>query len=140
RGDGDVLAVPEHDRLREIADAELRPLQVGNERDRPAGLLLRLAHALHALGVVGLRTVRQVEAHGVHAGGHELAQVLRRSRRRPEGRDDLRAALVDHEIRVALGKAPKPGYTAREPSCSSMRSSWLYFATRSLRAGAPVLI
>ena len=31
-------------------------------------------------------------------------------------------------------------YTARAPSSSSMRSSWLYFAIRSLRLSEPVLI
>src|SRR4026209_2596344 len=34
----------------------------------------------------------------------------------------------------------RPAYTAARPSSSSMRRSWLYFATRSERAGAPVLI
>src|SRR5580765_1198571 len=38
------------------------------------------------------------------------------------------------------GNAFQLGYTARSPSSSSIRSSWLYFATRSLREGAPVLI
>merc|ERR1712146_68377 len=33
-----------------------------------------------------------------------------------------------------------PAYTARGPSSSSIRSSWLYLARRSLRHGAPVLI
>ena len=37
-------------------------------------------------------------------------------------------------------RAAPPRYAAAGPSSSSMRSSWLYFATRSLRAGAPVLI
>ena len=37
-------------------------------------------------------------------------------------------------------KTDRPGNSASEPSSSSMRSSWLYLATRSLRAGAPVLI
>src|SRR5215217_1865707 len=36
--------------------------------------------------------------------------------------------------------ALRPGYSASAPSASSMRSSWLYFATRSEREGAPVLI
>lgn len=31
-------------------------------------------------------------------------------------------------------------YRAEEPNHSSIRSNWLYFATRSLRQGAPVLI
>ena len=33
-----------------------------------------------------------------------------------------------------------PGYTALAPSSSSIRRSWLYFATRSDLLGAPVLI
>ncbi len=37
-------------------------------------------------------------------------------------------------------KASIPGYTAALPSSSSMRRSLLYFATRSERLGAPVLI
>lgn len=36
--------------------------------------------------------------------------------------------------------ASLPGYTALRSSSSSMRSSWLYFAVRSARDGAPVLI
>ena len=38
------------------------------------------------------------------------------------------------------GKAPAPAYFAASSSSSSMRSNWLYLATRSERAGAPVLI
>ena len=37
-------------------------------------------------------------------------------------------------------KASFPGYCATSKSSSSMRSSWLYFATRSEREGAPVFI
>lgn len=39
-----------------------------------------------------------------------------------------------------LGKEPEPAYRAVLPSNSSIRSNWLYLATRSERAGAPVLI
>ena len=39
-----------------------------------------------------------------------------------------------------LLNAAFPGYCAPVPSSSSIRRSWLYFATRSLRLGAPVLI
>lgn len=38
------------------------------------------------------------------------------------------------------GNDDAPAYTAASASSSSMRSSWLYLATRSERAGAPVLI
>mmetsp|Transcript_1513 Transcript_1513/g.5098 ORF Transcript_1513/g.5098 Transcript_1513/m.5098 type:complete len:263 (+) Transcript_1513:1590-2378(+) len=37
-------------------------------------------------------------------------------------------------------RKPAPAYGAEAPSSSSMRSSWLYFASRSDRQGAPVLI
>ena len=49
------------------------------------------------------------------------------------------AAWVTSRLASAR-KASQPGYSARPPSSSSIRSSWLYFATRSVRAGAPVLI
>ena len=39
-----------------------------------------------------------------------------------------------------LKNADLPGNSAMSPSSSSMRSSWLYLATRSVRLGAPVLI
>ena len=42
--------------------------------------------------------------------------------------------------RHARNGTPRPGYDASGPSASSIRSSWLYFATRSVRDGAPVLI
>merc|ERR1712151_136778 len=37
-------------------------------------------------------------------------------------------------------RKPVPAYVALPPSSSSIRRSWLYFARRSLRHGAPVLI
>ena len=52
-----------------------------------------------------------------------------------------RAALLQNlETYFRLKKAFMPGYSATSPSSSSMRSSWLYLATRSVRLGAPVLI
>ena len=45
-GDDDGVAALERDGLGEVADAELRALQVGDQRDRPAGRRLGLAHAL----------------------------------------------------------------------------------------------
>ena len=42
RRDDDLLAALERDGLGEVADPQLRPLQVGDQRDRPPELLLRL--------------------------------------------------------------------------------------------------
>src|SRR5204863_5369186 len=68
------------------------------------------------------------------------AHHLVRIRSRPDRGDDLRAAALPVHHPPARGNADQPGQTARDPSSSSIRSSWLYFATRSERAGAPVLI
>ena len=51
-GDHDGVAVGELDVRVEIADAELRPLQVGDQRDRSAGGGLGLAHELRAPRVI----------------------------------------------------------------------------------------
>src|SRR5512142_865073 len=62
--------------------------------------------------------------------------ILERSVRRPGagcGLPDLAGPDYDRNAR-------RPGYSASGPSASSIRSSWLYFATRSVRDGAPVLI
>src|SRR5207247_8652647 len=50
---------------------------------------------------------------------------------------------TDERSRVLWSRAPTasgPMYRAASPSSSSIRSKRLYFATRSLRDGAPVLI
>ena len=148
-GDHDRVAVRELEIGVEIADAELRPLQVGDQRDRPPGRGLRLTDESRGPRVVVLRAVGEVEAGAVHAGLDQRGQDLRARRRRPDGRDDLRAAGVPGhgDSLVALsrqaaerGNAAQPGNSASSPSSSSIRSSWLYFATRSERVGAPVLI
>jgi hypothetical protein len=54
------------------------------------------------------------------------------------GCDNLQEAGL--ELALDIVKRPIPAYTAVSPSSSSMRSNWLNMATRSLRAGAPVLI
>src|SRR5262249_35453522 len=51
----------------------------------------------------------------------------------------LRRARTHDAARLGATAAP-PGYDADSPNTSSMRSNWLYFATRSDRAGAPALI
>ena len=103
--------------------------------------------------VLLVRAVREVEPRGVHAGARRARAASRASRRRrPDRRHDLRPPRIaagharsayrapGGSARARAGTRPSPGTSARSPSSSSMRSSWLYFATRSERAGAPVLI
>ena len=77
-------------RRRQVADPELRALQVGDQRERLAGLLLHLAHDLRPRGVVLVGPVREVEANGVDAGVDERADRVVGRRGRPDGRHDLR--------------------------------------------------
>src|ERR1700754_2055931 len=52
----------------------------------------------------------------------------------------LLALASSRERLDQLLNTDRPGNSASAPSASSIRSSWLYFATRSDRDGAPVLI
>src|SRR5262249_16066201 len=144
---GDAVAGRQLHRPREVADADLRPLQVADQGDRPARALLRFAHERRADTVVVMGAVRKIEPRGVHARRDERVELLGRRGCRPDRGDDLRSPRTDggHEGNLAsaqavLRKAVQPGYGASPPSSSSIRSSWLYFATRSVRDGAPVLI
>ena len=83
RAHGDGLALAEDEGLLELADPELRPLEVGDQGDRAPCRRLGFADATRALGMLLVRPVREVEPRRVHPRGDELAQLLRRVRRRP---------------------------------------------------------
>jgi hypothetical protein len=89
--DGDPVACRELHRRGEVADADLRALQVADQRDRPAGALLRLADERRAVAMVVVRPVREVEPGRIHAGCDERVELVGRRARRPDRGDDLRA-------------------------------------------------
>ena len=156
--DRDLLTRLQHHRLRETADTELRPLQVGDHRDRAADLVRDLPDALRARS----RAPRACRARGSAAPRPSRPRRATRScstesddgpsvatifvRRSDTTRLAYRQGADAYCFALGLSSAPRgetppsPGTRALLPSCSSMRSSWLYFATRSERAGAPVLI
>ena len=68
-------------------------------------------------------------------GGHSRPSVLSTYRH-----GFFRVAVPGGRGAHAVATALAPANLARSPSSSSIRSSWLYLATRSERAGAPVLI
>ena len=53
--------------------------------------------------------------------------------------DEAVHGVSERRLRICR-MALRPAYLAFEPSSSSIRSSWLYFAVRSLRLAEPVLI
>jgi hypothetical protein len=93
----DVLTVAQHDRLRQLTDPQLRPLEIGDQRNRPTRLHLHGSHATSTLGVILVRAMREIESRSVHARVNERAQLFRRVGRRSEGGDDLRATFGDHK-------------------------------------------
>src|SRR5215472_15910786 len=90
-----------------------------------------------------LPALGDVLAHRVGESQHDRADH-RREDRGPAGEPRPRSVLsgLAHQAPAAVnrGNAPAPAYAAASSSSSSIRSSWLYLATRSDRQGAPVLI
>ena len=78
----------------EGAAAQLRPLQVGEDADRPAELRLDLADQRVPAGDVLVGAVAHVEAEDVRAGEEQAADHLVAVGGRAEGRDDLDVALA----------------------------------------------
>ena len=76
----------------ELADADLRPLQVGHDRDLAAQALRAFAHAPRVLDVVGRAAVREIEADDIHARREHPLQYLRVAARRTQRGDDLGVA------------------------------------------------
>ena len=60
--DEDLFVLQQHARRGQVADPELRSLQIGDQRERLADLFLHLAHDACAGGVIVLRAVREVQA------------------------------------------------------------------------------
>ena len=67
----------------------------------------------------------------------DAASPLLPLRRRRDSRRLWRGSFARS---YAAGKIERPGKRAAAPSSSSMRSSWLYLAMRSVRDAEPVLI
>jgi len=81
-----------HAAVFELADTDLRALQIGHDRDVASDARGRLADMDRALQVILGRPVREVEAHDVDTGGQHPFQHQRVARRGAERCDDLRAS------------------------------------------------
>jgi hypothetical protein len=92
--DHHVRAPRQLERLPEVADAQLRALEVADQRHRPPGRLLRVSDPASPFGDVGMLAVREVEAGAVHPRLDEVGDRLRRGRCGPDRGDDLRPADV----------------------------------------------
>src|SRR6185369_17724242 len=75
----------------ERPEADLRTLQVLEDRDRPAPARLALADAVHDLRVLLVRAVGKIQARDVEAGRHQAIQLLGAAARGADRADDLGA-------------------------------------------------
>ncbi|MDT4841234.1 hypothetical protein FQZ97_750790 [compost metagenome] len=81
--------------LRELADADLRTLQVGHDGHFAAGLAGGFAHHGGAVDVVLRRAVAEVQPHHADLGQDHLFQQFRRAGGGAEGGDDLGGVAGD---------------------------------------------
>jgi hypothetical protein len=78
---------------RELAEPDLRALEVEQDADRASALVGDLADDLVHLPVVVVGAVGEVQAGHVHAGANQLLDLLARRRGGPQRADDLRASV-----------------------------------------------
>src|SRR5262249_18313322 len=99
--------------------------------------VLLAQHRQSLLGVVELGALvqqRRGRKHEEEQGGDQ------RDARDRQPQDGGATPVDVAHAPLPRASASPPGNAAASPRFSSMRSSWLNFATRSERAGAPVLI
>ncbi len=107
----------------EAVDADFRPLQIAEQAHVPARSTSGRAHQLDPARMVGDRAMREIQAHHIHAGAHDLGQHRRIIRGGTQGRDYL--------------GAPKQGIHAARFSRISTAGSFLP-STNSRNAPPPV--
>jgi hypothetical protein len=98
------LAIPE------LADPQLRPLQVAEDRNRAAKALLDRADRGDGFGMSGVVAVAHVDAEGVGAGAQQLFDHFRAAAGGAEGGKDLylAAAWIKSGQCVPLSFAHRP--------------------------------
>src|SRR6185437_1105830 len=82
---------------RQIADANARALKIAEYGDRLSQLFGDLANRPDALGVIGVCTVREVQAGDIHARLRDRTDRVVRRGRWPEGTDYFRTANMRHQ-------------------------------------------
>ena len=108
-GDGDqVTGAPLVRPVGELAEPDLRPLQVGEDGDGAAGLLGGVAHEVVHLLVVLVAAVAEVQSGHVHARLDQAEHALGGSGGGPHGADDLYAACHSHQASLSSGSARRP--------------------------------
>jgi hypothetical protein len=108
-GDRHPVPFDEHPGSLEVADPNLRALEVCDEGERTPGALLRLPHETRALAVLLMGAVGEVEPRRVHARRHEPVDHLDARGGRPDRAHDLRTAeAVAHDITLARADRSPP--------------------------------
>src|SRR5579859_1438720 len=78
------------------SDADLRPLQILQDADRAADILLQRAQGGMDLGMIVMGAMAEIQPEDVGAGQEELLQPFRRVAGGADGGDDLGMAMAAH--------------------------------------------
>src|SRR5690606_11871353 len=100
----------------DLADAQLRPLEIAENADRAAGLLLDGADAPDELLHVRVRGVAHIDAERVGAGQEQFPDPALRRRRRSQRRENLDLAAASHG--VPPGRVAEFSGTTSSASCT----------------------
>jgi hypothetical protein len=76
----------------EIAEPELRALQIGENADRPSGLRFDAPDFLEQHTLLVVAAMAEIQPENVHSGLEQRAQPVAAGARRTDGRNDLGAA------------------------------------------------
>ena len=134
----EMLALLERDlAFLELADADLRPLQIAEDRHGATGLGGELLDERGAPCMVGGDAVREVEPHHVDAGADHALEDNGLGGRGTEGRDDLRAAQHMRANVAEARRGKSPARRARRASRRRARRLRARRAPRASRASAP---
>ena len=109
----------------EFADPELRSLEIGQDPDRPADLRFDCADHGVAHAMVRAAAVAEIEAKHIGAGLEQRADGRRVRAGRPQGRDDLGAAVAAHDaslLRFPALPYPKGAGAGQRPTTMARKS------------------
>ena len=90
RRDDHLVPGGQGSRRREVADTQLRPLEIGDQGERTGRVVGGATDQVGRDSVLLVCAVREVQPGSVDAGGHESGELLWRAAGRPDRRKDLR--------------------------------------------------
>ncbi len=146
--ESETLPGAQFDRTRSKgAEPQLRPLQIGQDADRPPGRAFDVPDGFEPRAMFGMSSVTEIEAEDVDSGLEQGADLLQGRARRAESGDNLGAASAPHGqasplaapntriARKSLTLVSVGPVTTRSPSAE--KNPWPSLSASASRASTP---